>query len=88
MEVTELPSEPGANGAVAARRLCAHGSRRLPRTVNGGHMSHKFEIYVTDWAPELTTSEAISPPRLPDTTEGPTAEMRLKHEVIETTVPV
>ena len=47
-----------------------------------GHMN--FKIYVTDWAPELTTSEAISPPRLPDTTDGPTAEMRPKLEVTET----
>ena len=47
-----------------------------------GHMN--FEISVTDWAPELTTSEAISPPRLPDTTDGPTAEMRPKLEVTET----
>ena len=50
----------------------------------GGHGPHKFEIYVTDWAPELTTSEAISPPRLPVTTDGPTAEMRPKLEVTET----
>ena len=47
-----------------------------------GHMN--FEISVADWAPELTTSEAISPPRLPDTTDGPTAEMRPKLEVTET----
>ena len=47
-----------------------------------GHMN--FKIYVTDWAPEFTTSEAISPPRLPDTTDGPTAEMRPKLEVTET----
>ena len=47
-----------------------------------GHMN--FEISVTDWAPELTTSGAISPPRLPDTTDGPTAEMRPKLEVTET----
>ena len=47
-----------------------------------GHMN--FEISVTDWAPELATSGAISPPRLPDTTDGPTAEMRPKLEVTET----
>ena len=47
-----------------------------------GHMN--FEISVTDWAPERTTSGAISPPRLPDTTDGPTAEMRPKLEVTET----
>ena len=47
-----------------------------------GHMN--FEISVADWAPELTTSGAISPPRLPDTTDGPTAEMRPKLEVTET----
>ena len=50
-----------------------------------GVMGHiNFEISVTDWAPELTTSEAISPPRLPDTTDGPTAEMRPKLEVTKT----
>ena len=50
-----------------------------------GVMGHiNFEISVTDWAPELTTSGAISPPRLPDMTDGPTAEMRPKPEVTET----
>ena len=69
-------------------RQIAPGMRRIAFVILGsqlgvmGHMN--FEISVTDWAPELTTSEAISPPRLPDTTDGPTAEMRPKLEVTET----
>ena len=68
----------GAGAAAAA-------ATTPPRTSQLGVMGHmNFEISVTDWAPELTTSGAISPPRLPDTTDGPTAEMRPKLEVTET----
>ena len=75
----------GALTATAAQRTNA-SAPRVAVVVGSqlgvsGHMN--FEISVTDWAPELTTSGAISPPRLPDTTDGPTAEMRPKLEVTE-----
>ena len=80
MHVQDVVGPACARGVADAGEV---GVREVTKSI-GGHRSHKFEISVTDWAPELTTSEAISPPRLPVTTDGPTAEMRPKLEVTET----